>query len=91
MTQTAKFLSFLLVGGIVVSSLQLFKSSTGGGALEDCIRGLVYTSILLFFGSLTILIYHRKELRERKDEIVLFFVSIPATFFFFFEKINRAL
>jgi hypothetical protein len=86
MTNSAKALSFILLGGIIWAIFRLFTSQ-GGGGLEDCIRALVYTSIALFVVSIFILLLNKRKLKDSIDELIFLGISTPVTVIFIIEKI----
>jgi hypothetical protein len=72
------FLTLLLGLGISYSVFKLFNGH-GGSGLGDFIDGLGYTSLIIFFAALAILIFNFRRLKKHFDTLLFLFLGLPMT------------
>lgn len=78
MKRSAKFLVIIIVLGILYSIWELFTGQ-GGGGLGDFFDGLVYTSLILSIASLTIIIFHIRQIKQYADTFLFLALGLPMT------------
>ena len=78
MKPTTKFLATLLVIGLVYSVFKLFTGQ-GGSGLGDFIDGLGYTSLIIFFASLTIIVFNFRHLKQQSSTFLFLLLGLPMT------------
>ena len=78
MKLSTKFLSLILGLGILYSIYKLFTGQ-GGSGLYAFFDGLGYTSLLLFFSSLVIIIFNIRNLKEQGGAFLFLFIGLPMT------------
>ena len=78
MKLSTKFLLTILILGLLYSIYKLFTSQ-GGGGLGDFVDGLGYTSLFLFFASLTIIIFHIRQIKKYADTFLFLLLGLPMT------------
>lgn len=78
MKRSTKFLSSILILGILYSIYKLFNGE-GGGGLDDFFDGLVHTSLLLFFASLTMIVFNIRHLKKQGSSLLFLCIGLPMT------------
>lgn len=78
MKLSTKFLVAILGLGLLYSTYKLFTGH-GGGGLGDFVDGLGYTSLILFFSSLTIILFHVRHSRKYADTFLFLLLGLPMT------------
>lgn len=78
MKKSSKFLISVLIIGLLYSFFRMFTGQ-GGSGLYDFFDALVYSSIVLFLASLTILLFNIKSFRQHWDTIISLLVGLPLT------------
>ena len=75
---STKFLLTILGLGLSYSIYKLFTSQ-GGGGLGDFFDGLAYTSLILFLASLTIILFHIRQVKKYADTFLFLLLGLPMT------------
>ena len=78
MKLSTKFLLTILGAGLLYSIYKLFTGQ-GGGGLGNFIDGLGYTSLVLFVASLTIIIFHFRQIKKYADTFLFLLLGLPMT------------
>jgi hypothetical protein len=78
MKRSTKFLVTILGLGLLYSIFKLFTGKGGGGA-GDFFDGLGYTSLILFFASFTIIVFHIRQIKKYKDAFLFLLLGFPMT------------
>ena len=78
MKRSTKFLVAILGLGLLYSIYKLFTGQ-GGGGLGDFFDGLGYTSLILFVTSLTIIIFHIRQIKKYPDTFLFLLLGLPMT------------
>jgi NADH:ubiquinone oxidoreductase subunit 5 (chain L)/Multisubunit Na+/H+ antiporter, MnhA subunit len=72
------FLVTILGVGLLYSIYKLFTGQ-GGGGLGDFFDGLGYTSLILFVASLTIIVFHIRQIKKYADTFLFLLLGLPMT------------
>jgi hypothetical protein len=78
MKLSTKFLITILGLGLLYSIYKLFTGQ-GGGGLGDFFDGLAYTSLFLFVASLTIIVFHIRQIKKYADAFLFLLLGLPMT------------
>jgi hypothetical protein len=78
MKLSTKFLVTILGLGLLYSIYKLFTGQ-GGSGLGDFFDGLGYTSLLLFLASLTIILFHIRQVKKYIDTFLFLLLGLPMT------------
>jgi hypothetical protein len=78
MKLSTKILWTILSLGLIYSFFRLF-SGHGGSGLYDFFDAAIYSSLILFIASLTILLFNIRTLGKHKDTLVFLFLGLPLT------------
>ncbi len=78
MKRSSKFLISVLIIGLLYSFFRMFTGQ-GGSGLYDFFDALVYSSIVLFLASLTVLLFNIKNYKQHWDTIIFLLVGLPLT------------
>ncbi len=79
MKHTSKFLTLILISGLIYSIYCLYTGH-GGSGLYDAIDVLGYSSIILFISSLMILCFNIRHPSKQMGTIIFMFIGLPMTF-----------
>jgi hypothetical protein len=78
MKQSSNILMSILIIGLLYSFFRMFTGE-GGSGLYDFFDALVYSSIVLFFTSLTVLLIGIKDFRRQRSTIIFMAIGLPLT------------
>ncbi|MBL0183921.1 MAG: hypothetical protein IPP96_17190 [Chitinophagaceae bacterium] len=78
MKLSTKFLVTILGLGLLYSIYKLFTGH-GGSGLGDFFDGLGYTSLILFTASLTIILFHIRQVKKYIDTFLFLLLGLPMT------------
>ena len=78
MKLSTKLLVTILGIGLLYSIYKLFTGQ-GGSGLGDFFDGLGYTSLILFVASLTIIIFHIRQIKKYADTFLFLLLGLPMT------------
>ena len=78
MKPSTKFLVTISGLGLAFSIFRLFNGQ-GGSGLGDFIDGLVYTSLILFIASFTIIVFHIRQINKYADTFFFLILGLPMT------------
>ena len=76
MKLSTKFLITILGLGLIYSIYKLFTGQ-GGGGFSDFLDGLCYTSLILFLASLTIILFHIRQIKKYADTFLFLLIGLP--------------
>ena len=76
MKLSTKLLVTILGLGLLYSIYKLFTGQ-GGGGLGDFFYGLGYTSLILFVTSLTIIVFHIRQIKKYADTFLFLLLGLP--------------
>src|SRR5690349_18729123 len=78
MKKSSKLLTSILIIGLLYSFFRMFTGQ-GGSGLYDFFDALVYSSIVLFLVSLTVLLFSIKNYKQHWDTVIFLLVGLPLT------------
>ena len=78
MKHSTPFLGSILRLGLIYSVYELFTSS-GGAGIGNFIDGLCYTSLILFFTSLIIIVIDFRNLKKHGVTFLFLLLGLPVT------------
>jgi hypothetical protein len=78
MKKSSKLLTLTLIIGLLYSFFRMFTGQ-GGSGLYDFFDALVYSSIVLFLASLTVLLFNIKNYKQHWDTVIFLLVGLPLT------------
>lgn len=78
MRKSSKFLTSILIIGLLYSLFRMFTGQ-GGSGLYDFFDALIYSSIVLFLASLTVLLFNIKNYKQHWDTVIFLLAGLPLT------------
>ena len=78
MKLSTKYLVAIVGFGLLYSIYKLFTGQ-GGSGLGDFFDGLGYTSLVLFVASLTIIVFHIRQIKKYADTFLFLLLGLPMT------------